>query len=107
MLDSLPSHPIPRHNRVITQTPLDNLSVNAHYPTSTLSSAVTLLPRLYNVPARIISNLGAMSTTVVLGLGARKVWMACPPPPGSHPRNGKEPRVICAESHQQMRELDL
>ena len=47
------------HNRAITQSLLDNLSVIAHYPASTLSSALTLLPRLYNVPARIITNPSA------------------------------------------------
>ena len=76
------------HDPASIQSLLDSLSVVANYQATTLSSALTLLPRPYNLPARIITNLGAISTTAALVLGAKSVWEACPP--GSRPRMAKE-----------------
>ena len=78
----------PAHDPASIQSLLDNLSVIANYQAATLSSALALLARPYGLPARITTNLGAISTTAALVLGAKSVWEACPP--GSRPRLAKE-----------------
>ena len=67
---------------------LDNLSVVANYQAATLSSAMTLLAPPYSLPAQIITNLGAISTTAALVLGAKLVSEVCPP--RSRPRMARE-----------------
>ena len=78
------------HDPASIQSLLDNLSVVANYQAATLSSVLTLLARPYSLPARIITNLGAISTTAGLVLGAKSVWEACPQ--GSRPHMAKELR---------------
>ena len=79
----------PAHEPASIQSLLDNLSVIANYQAATLSLALALLARPYSLLARIITNLGAISTAALV-LGAKSVWEACPRPPGSRPRMAKE-----------------
>ena len=63
----------PAHDPASIQSLLDNLSVIANYQAAMLSSALALLARPYGLPARITTNLGAISRTAALVLGAKSV----------------------------------